>query len=643
MNNLFMETDTPAGSNIFDYKPTSNLEHFYKQYDKIVGNVNDTLESVFSTIYNTYQGYLKFKSLNSVDYEKMVNSIYSDSGETSYVGKFRQLSVLKSIGVEIGDKGKDEEDSSEYRFYDFFEVFKTVTGGTDIHMAMNPDSYIEEVARLRLKFYNTNDCDVLFFDLEKNVTTKAIRNDASIGFKIKPYIKNIISDTNSDQYYINTKFGIHLDYEALADYIIYQDFNIRSNPDNLLPTQSDGELDKESYVTQMMTTFSSLAEQLTRVIYLELLAVHNTINTGYPFFIKKFMKELDRGKTDNQIIHLSGKLNHYLKKVNKSFIILNTDILTKDIINTFQDSTEFREEEGTFYEDLHSVLSNLGRDSDEELMILTGRAFFKKIFTHYFENEVALSDTSFRMNSFNINSYQREFNNAYNKDILLTTAGSINDYNIRDFYKTIVNGFGLEHIKCDRKQYNGENKSFMFSKLRRDYILKISSLYINSFYIIQQFLSMTNIVNNQVLSHCREHMEMVFKHLYCIMSESGLIFGPYPPTPDREDDTSLFMSLYRINKFLKSSIETSRRCKCLEDTKGFALFKSLIQSYYKRYINTQKQNSYYRDFGEIFLSYNTSDVSFYMEHRGQDLQGLTISDMISRLKNFFVSRGLYYY
>ena len=220
-----METDMPAGSkgtNIFDYKPTSNLEHFYKQYDKIVGNVNDTLESVFSTIYNTYQGYLKFKSLNSVDYEKMVNSIYSDSGETSYIGKSRQLSVLKSIG------GEDQEQTSEYRFYDFFGVFKTVTGGTDIHMAMNPDSYIEEVARLRLKFNSTNDCDVLFFDLEKNVTTKAIRDNVSIGFKIKPYIKNIISDTNSDQYYINTKFGIHLDYEALADYIICQDFNLRS-------------------------------------------------------------------------------------------------------------------------------------------------------------------------------------------------------------------------------------------------------------------------------------------------------------------------------------------------------------------------------------------------------------------------------
>ena len=296
-----------------------------------------------------------------------------------------------------------------------------------------------------------------------------------------------------------------------------------------------------------------------------------------------------------------------------------------------------------FYEDLHSVLSNLGHDSDEELMILTGRAFFKKIFTHYFENEVALSDT--RMDSFNINSYQREFNNAYNKDILLTTAGSINDYNIRDFYKTLVNGFGLKHIKRGRKQYNGENKLFMFSKLRRDYILKISSLYINSFYIIQQFLSMVDIVNNQVLSHCREHIETVFKHLYCIMSESGLTFGPSVPTPDREDDddTSLFKSLYRINKFLKYSIETSRRCKCLEDTKGFELFNSLNQSYYKRYINTQKQNSYYRAFGEIFLSYDASDVYFYMDHREQDLQGLKIPDMIKRLKNFFVLRGLYYY
>lgn len=442
----------------------------YEKYDTISNRVNRVMEVAFSIVYDLYHDWLDNKNAKKDDYEKLV-STWNNYRLNGYANQSNR-NILTKKAKDILDteykKATEENSSNSFSWYvkniiDFSPI-------TDVGMSVfdKDEKYLTAISLLRNEFNKTTDYyDFIKFDVGgthnefpfvKN-TEFSLSNVESFAFKIIPSLTSIslfTSDSMKDNTIPQFDFTVVLDINRLIRSIIsFYD------PSNLPEHLAEGENNKDVYIRNGMLKFKNCPEFFTRKIILEIFDNFSNVYGNWEHFIKKFKDTSDKMYKDPFVANLVTKLTHF-------------NMITPNLENNvFDFYSEFCHDDDVRYLSVYNdLIDSLNNDS----VYHSEKNLFLTLFCHTFRTFFT-TGTSFNLSSYQngqieeikVYQYYKEFFAKYDTNALMLRTGSISDYNIRDFFQTIIKEGNGSHIKpYQAKMSNGENAYFMFCKMRRN-------------------------------------------------------------------------------------------------------------------------------------------------------------------------------
>ena len=216
-----------------------------------------------------------------------------------------------------------------------------------------------------------------------------------------------------------------------------------------------------------MKNFSTV---FARKIILELYDNICNIRGNWKNFINKCNSEYTRVCSESSIQNIVGKLTHGTNIVGSMF---GTDVVNKDLSELLHNS-QYKYSEFDTITNMLSYASNkfefgeLIPDNISGVML----GVFAKTFEVFFSTGVMYKlflDASNTISNMVLWCYTKEFFAKYDVNTLLQNTASIYDYNVRDFFQSIIKDdfYPEMHKTYSEKMGNGENLYFMFCKLRR--------------------------------------------------------------------------------------------------------------------------------------------------------------------------------
>jgi len=622
-------TNIQKERSVFGLHTDTYHKSLYEMYSTINNCVYRTMEYALGLTHDLYKKWLDFKSTIGDDYTK-----YIDTMRNNYIGKsIHYGNILKKEP----DEDYSTTDIDYYQSFKYFLLsFLASSTYSDLSMCINQKDYLNTVFDLNNELENEfgnnfNDYNIHFkigcthneFPMFKDDMTSLtnLENLDKIAFVVVPELKQIQMFIDQYQNSVIT-FSQHIYFDI--NRLIISFINLY-DPSRLPEYLEDGEQDKKQYVLNGLDKFKTLSETITRRIILELFDNYENTHENWGSFISKINKHYSSALKNDDISSLVKKLSYY------------NMVCPETILNSLIDNERAVSNNPIIIdmEGFNGLLNNIYNSNytiDVNYVSLIGKSLICKLFSKAFTTSVAhylYYDGSGK--EVVLNGYTRDFYQKYSKTELLEDTSKISDYNIRDFFQSIIK----DDIGFDRRPYgtklgNGEYAYFMYSKSLRNIWFDFASY----FYAVTNIIFMNSVckekiknsvnVTTSVDKKISEMMFALYNTLKILYQGDGI---SYSLTYDYS--YSDFIPIYRLINELSNIITTSRSKKFYSRTN----IDSLICEYYKR---KHKNNSI---IPQNIIKFNTKYIK-YVDDENYTIRPEFITKVIDNLLNNSIVNGI---
>ena len=433
--------------NKFGIYPDTFYKSLYKMYPTISTCVYRIMEYALGLTHDLYKKWLDYKSNPKLNYEKNISKLSNNY---------------------FSPNAADNKLSTSFSY--FIDLFLASSSFSDPSLIFNRKEYLEKVFTLNKELidehYNEFDDSNIYVNvgcthnefpmIKDNLKTFSnISNINSLAFSIVPSLISIQPAANNSvsEALVEIREDIAIDINRMICLFckIY-------DPSSLPEFLNDGEQNKDVYIKNGLDVYKDLPDKLTKAILLELFDNYNNAYANWGQFVNKLDKHYKQALSDKDIEIFTRKLSHYqITELDNIIFSLSTSK------RMFEDDTKINMNS---YNDLLSSLytawvelDNNSRPIDE-----IGKAFICKLFTKAFSSSVMYQIYVIDKKLL-FTQYTKEFYQKYSKNELLEESVKISDYNIKDFFQSIIKDFKSEPYKpYGQKLRNGEYAYFMYSK-----------------------------------------------------------------------------------------------------------------------------------------------------------------------------------
>lgn len=473
--NQFATINSENGQSLNHFGITHDdfTKRVYQNYDGYTNSVNRILETSFGIVHDLYHRWIDVKSKNPKEWEKLIESV-------------KQKDDLDNDGISLTHDVKDklwkrESSNDEITFKQFVKHILTYCKANDIGLFFDDATYLETISLLRKELLDNYDSSIIsganFVKIDVGAThnefpfTKSVPLHSSLepsfAFKVVPQLTKIFrltSDTTSENTTPEFKYTVFVDINRL----IYSIINLY-DPSNLPESLSEGENNKEVYITNGMVRFKNCPEFFTRKIILELFDNYHNVYGNWSAFVDKFKVSADKIYRDSDIVNITTKLSHF----NMSIPSLAYNSPFDEFISSDNDLDTF---DMSSYNNIYESLYYFSTTLDEKDLALT---LVSKAFKSFFSTGVCFNfyyEYNGTADNLKVYSYFKEFFAKYDQNVLLSKTMKISDYNIRDFFQAIIKeSNGTQSKPYQLKLDSNENAYFLFCKLRRNIWVDIAT------------------------------------------------------------------------------------------------------------------------------------------------------------------------
>lgn len=519
-SDLFNTTDNK--NNNYGLLADSFSKSIYNNYDLISNKINRIMEVAFGIVHDLYN---KYESLSDKDKQAILDNRSYDK-DLRLVAKHSidRIALTKDAKEKLDNHNKINPTSESINSSEFSEfvtnllIYHPASDiGRIIDKPKNEDEssdFLTSISLLRHELLEKSpdssdenlDFDICAtpneFPFSKNCEFHTSCYP-SFAFKIVPTLKNVYKLT-TDSMQENTipemKYCIKIDINRLIYSII-----CIFDPSSITPEM--GKDDREKYIRNGVIKFKNCPEIFTRKIILELYDNYFNVYGNWEQFIKRFKDYADIIYEDPLVRNIVTKINHYN---------LFTPNLQTNIFDTwsyvFENGIEHVhfEQYNDFINSMYLASQNVVDEAEKDIFL----SLFAKTFSVFFTTGVSYliySKMDNNIQVISLTNYYKEFFAKYNTSELLSRSTVISDYNIRDFFQTIIKETncpcGKQYLE---KMSNGENAYFMFCKKRR-------SIWIETTVTIMATIKMLKAINTVYANHDAKKEKFFHRNTFMLM------------------------------------------------------------------------------------------------------------------------------
>ena len=451
-------------------RPNCVYEKLYQSYSTIVSAVEAWFNSGLKTAYASFDSIIKAKESNTEAFLKDV-LLDSNSDILSDPNTFMRHLVKNISEHDLNICGNINHDAMDANAHELESVLDSLVSGEQNHNSL-----------LHYKVENS-------YEIRPDPRLKISSIRQSLIFKIRPILKCILHSTlyeDMSNLIPVCKYDVLLDYNSICNYCIGN----ATYPNNI-----EEIVDEETFINNNMYKFKGVINDISRKIILEIFDRITDISGNFDKFNSKtatLTRSILKSDLNDSVINklrylcrstLSEELPGDSKYFNDLFNKIDDRNIFSEIYDRYKTNDGFNPYMEKYTDDIIvniincNTISNKGvKEKIENLCYI----YYGFAFSHFFEDEVIYEylDKSYydgydEDNIIEHNKpiiYTREFDKKYNYNDLLIQTTKIDDYNLRDFYKLIINEsiikssfYYIENYKLE----NGERESFLVSKAKR--------------------------------------------------------------------------------------------------------------------------------------------------------------------------------
>ena len=612
-------TNIQKERNVFGLHTDMYYKRLYEMYSVINNCVYRTMEYSLGLTHDLYIKWLDFKSSLGEDYTKFINSIKKTCSCTCAKGD-----TLK----------RSPEIKGEYydSFSFFMSVFLASSDYSDLSMCINQKDYIRKVFELNDELEKEFGATFRDYDIHYKIgcihnefpmikdqmrTFGNYNNINSIAFTVVPELNEIQAPLNNQYQNSSISISQHIYFDINRMICTFID---SYDPSRLPKHLEDGEQDKKEYILNGLDKFKNLSELITRRIELELFDNHENACSNWGSFISKLNKHYSCALKNDEISLLINKLTHY------------NMVCSDTILNSLIDAETYNERSNPVVinmRNFNGLLENIYNSYftvDESPINAMGKSLICKLFSKAFSTSVKHHlYYDYDNQKCVLNGYTRDFYQKYSINDLLEETMKISDYNIKDFFQSIIKeDIGWMQRIYGAKLKSGEYAFFMYSKTLRNVWFDLASY----FYAVLNIDLMCNTCKQKVktssnvtLSVDKKISEMIFS-IFNNLKQLYLC-----------DGTSNSLYLHESDLIPSFSLLVMLRNAIVYSSK-FKTFSTEIDRLIIRYNNKIHDNTEPQD----ITKFNTK----YIRKFGDDseLETEYIIDIINGLLKSLISNGI---
>ena len=451
-------------------KPNCVYEKLYQSYSTIVSAVEAWFNSGLKTAYAAFDSIIKAKESNTEAFLKNV-LLVSNSVILSDPNAFMRHLVKNISEHDLNICGNINHDAMDANAHELESVLDSLVSGEQNHNSL-----------LYYKVENS-------YEIRPDPRLKISSIRQSLIFKIRPILKCILHSTlyNDMSNLIPVcKYDVLLDYNSICNYCIGN----ATYPNNI-----EEIVDEETFINNNMYKFKGVINDISRKIILEIFDRITDISGNFDKFNSKtstLTRSILKSDLNNSVINklrylcrstLSEELPGDSKYFNDLFNKIDDRNIFSEIYDRYKANDGFNPYLEKYTGDIIDNIINCNhayyngvKEKIENLCYI----YYGFAFSHFFEDEVIYEyldksyydgydeDDIIEHNKPII--YAKEFDKKYDYNDLLIQTTKIDDYNLRDFYKLIINesitGSSFYYIENYRLK-NGERETFLVSKAKR--------------------------------------------------------------------------------------------------------------------------------------------------------------------------------
>ena len=446
---------------------TSPFErNLYNKYEFINLTVHDILEEALGLLFDVDK--IMDNKLKDPDFIKKYQKL-----ETNHKSRF-------ILGPLESDDGSFKLRSLISRLYEHdhtINPYPDLLGGYNERVRLFNENLrtkqgIDEIVNIRVGAC-TND-----FPIDKKSPVGATTAYDQYTFRVVPYLRS-----SNDNKLINNGTLKNIDLNAYVAYIVTLDIPRLMNtildiydPSNLPDKyKNDNEdKDRDAYIRTGLNIFKSLPETICKDIILEVYTNFTNVKNGWEHFIKQRELVQDKFSKSDSVSMTIRKATHNYIAVDPNYEFdIDGDIINVNYSDDMMKNASYNPDLN-FIDNVYPYLSdsefNVSSDASQRNMTALEVIFFQKAFSAYFTSAVSWYLRLKRDNKMVHAGYTRTFYQKYDRETLLSAAEKIDNYVLKDFFRSIIisaSSFTLSKPYGRTVRETGENVYFMYCKLRK--------------------------------------------------------------------------------------------------------------------------------------------------------------------------------
>lgn len=592
-SDLFYDKDPING---FGMSMDTYYKHIYNMYPTINSCIFRMMEYAFGLTYELYHKWKKHKDKMGDEYSNKMNILNGNS--------FHLTRQSETFG-------------------NFISMLLSFSPKEDPNLIFNAVDYVSKVMALKKDLEKTN--GVAFNENGISISVGCTHNEypmikdkgksffntynTGLSFVVYPYLKTIENTVSESLVEITQE--VYIDINRLICF-----FAESFDPGRLPEYLEKCENDKEEYIKNGLDKFKDLPEKFTRKIILELFDNHENIQSNWSHFLRSLDISYTKLLSDDRNLEIiCRKLKHFNVSLpeNISNILFKND----PSINSSNPTRKNMYYYNNFIETLQSAYLGL---SDETPLENIGKGLICKAFCNSFASSVLYKVCTYGEQGVIFKEYVKDFYRGYSKGELKEEASKINDYNIRDFMRTLIQG-EIKYEKSEKiyssKLTNGEYSYFMYCKI-------IRSTWINTMLKLYTLLVLNS--NSKILDESRGKLnkERILRSLNSTITDDiyntlDLLSSLY-----RGELTSYFNLIWKFDYLRKMYINmTLRENNGYKFDNNFKLLGENLDSF---------------QYGPISVFNNTILSEFTRDK--DNISDLTVDAIFDNIKQTFIANGI---
>lgn len=590
-SDLFYNKDPMSG---FGMSMDTYYKHLYSMYPIINSCIFRIMEYAFGLTYELYHKWKKYK-------DKMGDE-YSD-----------KMNILTDNSFDLNKRGDS--------FGNFISLILSFSQKVDPNLIFNAVDYVSKVMTLKKDLEHVN--NAAFIENGISISVGCTHNEypmikdkrktffniynTGLSFVVYPYLKTIENTVSESLVEITQE--VYVDINRLICF-----FAESFDPGRLPEYLEKCENNKEEYIKNGLDKFKDLPEKFTRKIILELFDNHENIQSNWSHFLKSLDISYTKLLSDEDFEIICRKLKYFNVSLpeNISNILFKNDLN----INSSNPTRKHMYYYNNFIETLQTAYSCFSDDTPLEHV---GKGLICKAFCNSFASSVLYKVYTDGEQGVSFGEYVKDFYRGYSKGELKEEASKINDYNIRDFMKTLIQG-EIKSEKSEKiyssKLTNGEYSYFMYCKIIRSTWISI---------MLRLYVLLVLNSNSKILDEYRGTLNK--KKIY-ISLNTKITDGIYKTL-------ELLSSLYRSELTSYSSILW--KFKHLEKIYDNMTLRE--NTSYKFDNNFKLFDEKLESFNVPISVFNNTILSEFVKDN-YNMSDLTVNDIFNNIKQNFITNGI---